>query len=368
MPPSGTHGCATCGDNFIVNSKLIACTLCGEKYHINCVKIKDQFLKTITDSKNLFWFCDNCADGIKEKLDITKNLRKLEENIQECRQNTIEILNQTSETKLLSQNNEQWSDIVKKKVFPPLIIRPKNVSQDSKTTKTVVEQKIKPNDLSVSVNKFKSVRQGCVMIECNDGDSLKKLQNKAVAELSEEYEVEISKLINPKVVVVGVKKEHLTSPEEFLDIIRTQNCLSNTSVNEIKFIKKYVPKRKPNLNNVILEVSAEIMKCLQNVKRVFFDWTSYPVYEYLGVLRCYKCWKYGHRAIHCRHETVVCPLCNKNHKGEECSSDSFECTNCKYAHDVLKIKNIEFKHTVFDKNCASYHRAIDQLKGRTQYT
>ena len=126
-------------------------------------------------------------------------------------------------------------------------------------------------------------------------------------------------------------------------------------------------KKNSRLQNVILEVSVDVFRILQSNKREFFDWDCYPVYEYVSVLRCFKCWKYGHKAANCRQEHIVCPLCNKNHSSENCTSEVFECTNCKYAHDVLKINDIEINHTVFDKSCISYQRAIERVKNRTKY-
>lgn len=42
-------------------------------------------------------------------------------------------------------------------------------------------------------------------------------------------------------------------------------------------------------------------------------------------------------------------------------------TACKHAHEVLKIPNIDYRHTVFDKKCLCFQRAQERAKSRVQY-
>lgn len=366
MPSSGTHVCARCSDNFIVNTKFVACKFCDGKYHLHCVSVKDQICKAINDCRNLFWICDGCLPSIQEKLDVNRRLEKLEKQTEECKENTTHLLKNLGNTNVNPQEDKQtWSGVVRKNIGQPLIIKPKNVNQNSATTKNAVTQKICPSEISVEVSKLKPAGQGSVIVQCRDGDSLKKLQNKILEELSDSYEVEIPKPIRPKIIIVGIQEEYIQS-EVFLNRIKGQSCLNNVDV-DIKIVRKYIPNNK-RLHNVILETSADVFGCLISSKRVFIDWNSYPVYEYVGVLRCYKCWRYGHRAVHCREEKDICPLCNKNHKSNECNSTTHECTNCKFAHDVLKIPNIQFNHTVFDKDCICHKKEQEKQKNRTHYS
>lgn len=114
--------------------------------------------------------------------------------------------------------------------------------------------------------------QECVMIECNDVDSLKKLQKTTMVELSDAYWLEIPKLMNAKIGMVGIKKEYLVSEEQFIATVQKLNGLSNIS-NDNKFVillfvnlKKNKPKGEPKAYNVILEVPPEIIKCLLPIK------------------------------------------------------------------------------------------------------
>lgn len=365
---TSVHVCARCTDNFIVNSKLVTCKLCENSYHLQCVQIKDQVLKVIKDCDNLFWYCDDCVSCVNEKLDIVKSIKLLEQQTKQCVKNSTDILKSLDNENIVSPAKNDWSSVVKKKNnnLPPLLIKPKKASQDSAITKQVVTQKINPSDLSISVKKLKSVGQGTVVIECNDSESLKKLQTSAVAKLSEDYNVELPKTSNPKIVIVGLHEKYLDSEDNFVARLKRQSNLLNGEENNVEIIRKYIPRNK-KLLNVVLEVSPAFFRDIIKSGKIFIDWESFPVYEYVGVLRCYKCWRYGHKAANCHQKNIVCPLCNKNHRSSDCSASVHECTNCKYASEVLKIPGVDFKHTVFDKNCISYKKAQENVKSRTQY-
>ncbi|KAK9874270.1 hypothetical protein WA026_002623, partial [Henosepilachna vigintioctopunctata] len=111
--------------------------VCSRKYHLQCVKIKDVLVKTLNACKNLFWFGDDCVADVNSKLEVNKSLHKLEQSIQECKQNTIDILIH-SEDKPESYGEHSGARVLKMQQFPPLIIPPKNGNQDSTITKNIV--------------------------------------------------------------------------------------------------------------------------------------------------------------------------------------------------------------------------------------
>lgn len=86
------------------------------------------------------------------------------------------------------------------------------------------------------------------------------------------------------------------------------------------------------------------------------------------MFRCFKCWRYRHKAKNYRSTDVVCLLWNGKHKSSDYKASSHECTNYKYAHDVLKVSNLDFAHTVFDKECKSFLRALELAKLRINYS
>lgn len=50
--------------------------------------------------------------------------------------------------------------------------------------------------------------------------------------------------------------------------------------------------------------------------------------EYLDVIRCYNCLRFGHIAKNCKNTEVTCGKCAENHKTEACTSLEKKCINC----------------------------------------
>lgn len=277
------------------------------------------------------------------------------------------LLNIVTESSISSKEvKKSWADVVQSRKPQPLVIKPKNSDQNSSLTKTVLEEKLNPADIAISVHKIKSTAQGGIAIQCNDESSLEKLQNVAKAKLADNYNISVPKGIAPKIIVYNVPNNAVDNMDEFTDKVLRQNCRSDCTQAFLKFNHKYIPRNKRNFN-VVMEVDVTNFKELVERGRIFVGWGSYRIEEYVHVLRCYKCWRYGHRASACSQKNETCPLCNGEHRSNACSSSSVECTNCRHAAEVLKIPNIEYNHTVFDKNCKSYSRALELVKSRINY-
>lgn len=353
----GTEVCALCADNFIVNTRYIKCDRCVKFYHLVCVRVKEQLLKFKQELSNIKWFCNSCLSGVEASL---KNPAE-EINSREILERTEKLIN------LIQKQQPKFSDVVKNNVQPPLIIRPKNSRQDSAVTKNVLEQKINPADIAASVSKIKQVSNGCVVVQCENKQSLESFKKQTENTLGRDYEITTAKMLNPKIKILNVKEEQLRDTDQFLTNLTAQNLCDDLNKN-IKCIKKYkTPKNREGTCNVILELNTEQFTYLTNKSQfVYVEWNKYKYFEFISVLRCFKCWKFGHRAERCT-SVVVCPLCSQNHKKEECKSLNFECVNCKYAKEVIKITNITTNHHVFDTNCPSYQRQIDSSKNKIEY-
>lgn len=355
----GTHTCAVCSDNFIVNSRSIKCDYCEKLFHIVCVKIKDQLVKFKQENQNIKWYCNACLKEVEIKLSQTG---------EDINVKTQEVLNRTEKLLNLLENQykPKYSDVVKNNnTIEPLIIKPKNSNQNSTQTKTILEQKIRPENIAVA--KVKLGSNGCVVVQCEDKKSLEELKTKTQKELGQEYEITTGKKINPKIKIINVKKEHLANEDDFLTKLKNQNLPEELRKN-IKVVRKYTSaKNKKDAYNVILEINPEIYNYISKKDKLYVDWEGYKYFEFVSVLRCFRCWKFGHYAEKCT-DKQVCPKCNINHKSDECKANHLECTNCRHASDVLKIPGIKYDHHVFDSNCPCYQRQIKNIKDRIVYS
>lgn len=358
---SGVRTCSVCTDNFIVNSKQIQCNLCEKFFHNVCVKVKDNVSKCISDCINLFWFCDGCSGVAMQNLKISSRLDRLEQKTNDMLEQSKECFSAVKSLHgkaIDSSKTQSWSDVVRAKK-PPLIIKPKNSSQNSATTKLDVTKRVDPAQLKIAG--VRNAARGGIRIECENDETMQKLHEAARNALGDHYEIQIPEFKKPKIIIVGIHEKYLTDLDMFINKLKD---ISNT--NEIRFIKKYKPPRKEHFN-VLLDVSIEAFNFFMNERKLRFGWDSFPVYEFVSVLRCFKCWKYGHMASLCKQDRFTCPLCAGNHKADQCTSSNKCCSNCKYVSNVLKIRNVDINHTVFDRNCTSYRRQLDKIKLQTRY-
>lgn len=341
-----------------MNSKFLNCDYCEKSFHLGCVKIKEPFVKLKQEHHNIKWFCNECVRIVETKL---SNLGE------DVSVKTQEILDKTDKLLNILENQYKptYSNVLKNNnTIEPLIIKPKNPNQNSTQTKTILEQKICPENIAVS--KVKQGAHGCVVVHCEDKKSLETLKTKTQNEFGQEYEISTGKKLNPKIKIINVKKEHLMNENDFLAKIKNQN-LSEHFDKYVKLIRKYTsPKSKKDTFNVILEINPETYKYISKRDKLYVDWDGYKYFDFVSVLRCFRCWKFGHFAEKCT-EKQVCPKCNLNHKMEECTSNYLECTNCRYCSDVLKIPGIKSDHHVFDSNCPCYQKQLKKSKDRIMF-
>ncbi|CAH1967305.1 unnamed protein product [Acanthoscelides obtectus] len=309
---------------------------------------------------NLFWFCNDCSNIAIQNLKISRRLDSLEQKTNDVLEQTKECFSvvKTLYDRAPNASVQKWSDVVKAK-RPPLIIKPKNSSQNSVKTKLDVTNKVDPSQINIAG--VRNTANGGIQIECENDESMQKLHEAARNALADRYEIQIPEFKKPKIVIVGVYDKYLREIDIFINKLKD---MCGTS--EITFVRKYKPRRKEHFN-VLLEVSNEAFNYFIAQKKLRFGWDSFLLYEFVSVLRCFKCWKYGHMANLCKQEQFTCPLCAGNHKADQCTSSNKRCSNCEYISNVLKIKNIEYNHTVFDRNCTSYLRQVEKTRLKTKY-
>lgn len=223
-------------------------------------------------------------------------------------------------------------------------------------------ENIDPVQIDANINKILPSNEGSIRILCDDEESTKKLHKVMSDKFADKYDIKVPEMKKPKIVIVGLSDEVVQDMNSFLQDVKAR--IPDIYEQEIKLIKTYLPKGK-KLHSAILETSADAHKFLIELGRVSQGWESFPIYEFVSVLRCFKCWKYGHMSNTCTREKPVCPFCGNEHEQDECKSKAKECVNCKYAKEVLHIPEIDYRHTVFDRKCPCYQREKEKVRHQT---
>lgn len=134
----------------------------------------------------------------------------------------------------------------------------------------------------------------------------------------------------------------------------------------LKVVYKYKTKlqRKPNSINVILELDPKAHKEIEGREVLYVGWRTCKFEDYINVVQCFRCWRFGHMARECKRGDQVCADCGGGHKN--CGSEVKKCVNCKFASEVLKVPNVQYDHAAYDRKCVAYKRIYEQLQTKVK--
>lgn len=164
--------------------------------------------------------------------------------------------------------------------------------------------------------------------------------------------------------VVGIEEQIRKEDEAFIEKISIQNEISTEkNKSKIRIVKKINVRNQAT--TMILEVDQYTHKFLVEKQRMRIGWKNCHVYDYVSVVRCYKCWGYSHFAKKCKNETT-CKRCAENHEYIECQNSLKKCINCLKSVKKLNF-NIACDYEATDIECESYKRMVDKLRRNIKY-
>lgn len=161
----------------------------------------------------------------------------------------------------------------------------------------------------------------------------------------------------PRMQVLDVP-ETLTA-EEVVEALRQQNLPENVPKIFTGKMFKY-GRKNGSTTSWIVELHPAARSYFANVGRIFTEWRSHTIRDFLLVSRCYKCQRFGHIAKYCK-SPIQCGFCASSaHEGKECpdreNNLKHKCANC--ARNGAK----EFNHHAASDSCPIYqHRMREQL-------
>ncbi|CAK9834361.1 Uncharacterized 50 kDa protein in type I retrotransposable element R1DM [Anthophora retusa] len=173
--------------------------------------------------------------------------------------------------------------------------------------------------------------------------------------------VELPKRIGPKVLVFDVPCD--VTNEEFLNELFTKNvktgkcCISEAEFKDRTRVVNRMNRKNASVGNVVVEVAKGVRDVLVEEGRVYVKWRSCKVKDYVNVLRCYKCYAYGHMMRECSMKDRLCQQCGESgHLKNECKKER-ACRNC-------KMKGSKHDHSVMSEECPEYVRMSERERSR----
>lgn len=246
-----------------------------------------------------------------------------------------------------------------------VIIKPKEVTSSERETSEQLRKTIK-NKLSkeqiLKIKNAKNIRGGGVLLVLDSTEEVSKILGDKIAKDSK-FKVSEPQKHKPKIVIYDVPEDIDDKALIYEVHSRNYNDLPLTDFETgFKPVFRFGSRDKKT-SNWVVECSGQVRRSLIFKERVYIEWRSCKLEDYLSVPRCFKCQGLGHVSKYCKRENITCGHCSElGHDIKVCPNKVATpvCCNC-------KNQKKDANHKVSDKKCPSYVRAIKNLIDRTDY-
>lgn len=236
-------------------------------------------------------------------------------------------------------------------------------ANDAKMSSEQVKEKVMRNvskELNVRVRAVRKTRSGGIAIETASENELKKMiECKRFSELG--LKVDVPRRIGPKLIVYDVPNE-LTN-DDFMKELYDKNLKGRVDESVFKERVRVVSrnsKRGAACGNVILEVTKRMTEILHVEDRLYINWRAFKFKEFVSVLRCHKCYAFGHMMRECGMKERLCQkCCEEGHLMRDCKKESV-CRNC-------KVKGSRCDHSILSDVCPEFLRILEREKLRISH-
>lgn len=381
--------CKLCEKKFKDTEELLICNgPCNKKVHSKCVGFTATTLKFYKECDNLLYECDLCQsnpikmmnESVKKLLSFMcifnerinrqeiysesmfKHFDCLNNNFIELKgeiKGEIKIITESVTTTMnKSCKTITYSDTLKTNVAEPVVlVKPKKIQKCS-DTRDDLNNKVIQNDNSIeSVN---NIPYGGIEIKCRSNDELSKIQEKVTRKLGENYNIVVPKLHYPKIKVTNMS-EKLTDTE-IIDCIKSQNIDIRDA--EIKVLSVYEIKNTESFGSII-EIDTKSYSDIMKLGKVKIGMNNCNVYDFVNVMRCYRCCGYNHKSNTCKNK-LACLRCGGEHVIKDCVANRSECVNCKQTGEKLKL-DFDLNHSAWSRTCPVYQKKIEIKRKRIKY-
>ena len=366
---------------------VVICARCGGVFHNSCVD-RQKNVQILGDNKIICCKEKKAPKSmevtfLEKQVNLLEELNKQKEIVIKDKEEIIKLLydkigdlenkinnieitansssrienNGSTDLNKINLTNMNYAEALSRKKENILVIKPIN-KQESIETKKNIKEKINIADIKVAISNIKEVSNGGILLQCTHEDDLTKLKEETVKKLGKNYDIRESKLHKPCLKIVGLDEE--------LDEDRLKRALINQNrfINEDANIKLVVTKKMKMKWFAIIECDGETFKKTMDNGAVCVEYSACSVYEYIRIVRCFKCCGYDHMVKDCtKHD--ICAKCGQRDHGSESCGTVKNCPNCSEANG--KGDNFNTNHSPFDLSCCAYIKKLNSQRGNIDY-
>ena len=146
--------------------------------------------------------------------------------------------------------------------------------------------------------------------------------------MGEKYTIKQLPVINPRIRIVGITDEEITT-ENLSDYVIHQNRYLFVGEPYCKVIDKIVPLRKDKKRfQAIVEVNPATYDNMIKKGYLIVGYDDCLVYDAIDIKICYQCCGYHHYQKQCSQKLPRCPRCSGSHDVKNCKSETLQCVKC----------------------------------------
>lgn len=392
-PGGDSQNCHKCKYSFDDLKNVVQCCSCKNVFHGRCenVDLRGFHLRKMT------WKCGQCAETVSGKSSesgpppkrkrsrvddwidqsmiegIHENVGKLLQNMSELTQKVDQLLIENKSLKLdiaklqggntaAEVSNMSYASVVgnQKNNSKVLLIKQKGENRDVKQIKKALQERVNPVELGAGVEMGRATRDGGLVLSCGSEKEITDVQSEIQIKLGNEFEVDRPKTHEHRIKVVGINEcEHDTDDGDIINKVISQNNLDRTRNNfKLKILRKTnVVYRK---FNIVFETDSTTYNSLIDKQTMNLGWNRCRIFNDYGIIRCYRCNKYGHLQIECKQKTI-CAKCSGEHESKECRSEAVKCINCVTSNEKYAM-NMNTNHAVWDLSKCDTYKRIEQIQ------
>ncbi|XP_063902404.1 uncharacterized protein LOC135139824, partial [Zophobas morio] len=303
------HICSGC-NNPVSASCGIACDLCKQFSHFNCLGIKQEEISTINrlhlHSPHLKILCVICIDVFNtpplspseaSPLNAENPFLKyvhtiVSHELKPIRHQLESLQHSINTTSHPINENLSYANKLKNASECSVIIKPKNSSQTVKQTKSDVLHSIKPLSSDIEISSVKSVSNGGLVIKCANKLHSEKLLDIASNKLPDTYNIKKTPLILPRLRFVGIPEGLDKNDIATYALTQNPHLFHKDSICEVK--KIWSTSKSENTLQAECLVDADSYKKLLDTGHLLIGLNGCTVYDAVTVLRCFKCNAFNH--------------------------------------------------------------------------
>lgn len=249
----------------------------------------------------------------------------------------------------------------------PKVVIVRHEVKESEEVMATLKRLVKPSEIGLKVRRLTKINKG-VIVEVENEEGVEKLmKNQALTDAGMKVGKPAKK--NPVIMVYDVSSE-LNEGDVKREIFgkNFQGC----EIVQEEFNKEFEIRHrhkdggsKGKKVHIVVECSVRVRNLLRSRERVFIEWQSCRVKDYVDVARCYKCQRYGHVAKHCNAAKSECSYCAGEHEYKVCPNKSdktkVRCVNCK------REGREDDRHDAGWRRCPAYERAVKRENEKIDY-